>query len=443
MSRNVAMAKAAKDHRTEELFNISPALAIASKLMSGEPAELFKPPPALVRWPDAKAERDKLRTRRKELDLELAQVKNSEIGKLKGKRRPLLVDQFLAATPAQLLLERDLFTARKLEALRDAMREAKKFVFDADAVRYAGEMLMKHPEAVAFDQEFAIPPFPIMYLEYPVDPLFAALGQTTAVDWERGDSEVGYLYVGPRVYVLSRARYPTDAYSRYPHLMPFAYRLNKPFTLQEEIEIAAKLEHSRMGLDVFYWGSRYEAVKGTRAEHALRANHSFEWLYAMDLQDPKLQTLPYLLQSAAGDLRNIIAFILFLNRTSEVQVQDELGFHHTMIHTKPATLLKHNVVHIKLDPRPLLLKVYGTGGIWRREHEVRGHFCHDKDARESGHHPDGHDWREYGWSEYGVNERRCRLWRCMRCGGLKWWRKACRRGSKDKGRVDTEYAVTQ
>ena len=31
----------------------------------------------------------------------------------------------------------------------------------------------------------------------------------------------------------------------------------------------------------------------------------------------------------------------------------------------------------------------------------------------------------------------------MRCGGLKWWRKACRRGSKDKGRVDTEYAVTQ
>jgi hypothetical protein len=215
-------------------------------------------------------------------------------------------------------------------------------------------------------------------------------------------------------------------------MMPLSYTLNQPMTIEQELNICQRARTSRLGIDILFWGSSYEKLSPSE-RHALRANHGFEHWYAKDVDD----IITPMFFSAAGDLRNIIALTLFLNRTNEVRFDEQIGPAQGFVHAKVTTLTRHSVVRLKLDPKPLFKKLYGHGGVWRREHDCRGHFCHDKTARNSACNTillgPTHDWHEYG-----VNQ-----WRCMTCGGLKWWRKAHRRGHKEKGTVQTEYRVTK
>lgn len=56
----------------------------------------------------------------------------------RAKRRPLLVDDYLASNHVPVIPR-----ARE-DALRSRLRDAKKFVFDASATRYAGDMMRWH-----------------------------------------------------------------------------------------------------------------------------------------------------------------------------------------------------------------------------------------------------------------------------------------------------------
>jgi hypothetical protein len=114
------------------------------------------------------------------------------------KREPLLVDQFLATSGMP-----DFVIPRKMQqVIRDRLIEAKRFVLDATATRYVGDFIDKVPEAVAYAQEFAIPPFPLMYVEFPAPELWKAVTHAEP-NWATNDRTLGYLYAGPRVYVLA------------------------------------------------------------------------------------------------------------------------------------------------------------------------------------------------------------------------------------------------
>lgn len=361
------------------------------------------------------------------------------------KRQPLLIDEFLS-TP---LLPAHIMPKNRQEVLRDRLRQAKVFVFDSAATRYASEMMRDHTAHIALDQEFAIPPFPVMYMEYPVRPLFDTLGQPTD---EFGDKDVGYFIDGPRAYVLSRMEAGSNAAGRKADVLPILYRLNKPFTFDEERRMVETIATSRIGLDDVYWGSLAHKVQSNRNVYRmLRAQHSFEWLYATEYmdyiqqnqsKDPTYESmLQHLLVSGAGDLRNIIGMLLFLNRTSQIRFEESVGPHRGFVGPKPATFLRHNIVRIKLDPKPMLKRLYGKGGTWKREHDVRGHFCHDKKARESGHRMavgDVPQTHEPQWREIHVN-----YWGCTVCGGKRWHRAPHKRGHREKGEVVKAYEVTK
>ena len=383
-----------------------------------------------------------------------------------GKRKPLLADEFLHRKPVTDLFNRA--EMRRFDAMRDHLREAKLFVLDEQAAGYAAEFIRDHPAAIAHDQEFAIPPFPRMYVELPYSKFLRTVNKANELllDSKYDDTEVGYFFDGPTVYVLSRMRDdpPTDAASM---VMPICYRLNKPFTLKEELAVCDDLGISRIGIDLLYWGSSYPLTLDSEAAandiknithpervlkphtkilwemSALREHHSFEPWYATDVVTRRDMLAP-LIKSAAGDLRNIIAMVLFLNRTSEVRFDDTMPPHKGWIGPRPAMFLKHNIVRVKLDPKQRFIKTYGGHGAWRRRHDVKGHYCHDKVARAQG---TGHNmipWiptsstHEPQWVEYDVNR-----WRCMVCGGRRWHRHACSRGSKDKGSVVKTYEVTK
>lgn len=363
----------------------------------------------------------------------------------KIKRQPLLIDEYLSSP----LLSPHIMAKNRQEVIRDRLRQAKVFVFDATATRYAAEMMRDHTAQIALDQEFAIPPFPMMYIEYPVQPLFDTLGQPTD---EYGDKDVGYFIDGPRAYVLSRMEAVPNVAGRKADILPIVYKLNKPFTFEEERKMAETIAMSRIGFDEVYWGSLSAKVQNDpHVYRLLRAQHSFDWLYGSEYMDyvaknpSKDQTyesmLQHLLVSGAGDLRNIIGMLLFLNRTSQIRFEENVGPHRGFVGAKPATFLRHSIVRIKLDPRPMLKKVYGKSGTIRRLHDVRGHFCHDKRARENGHRMaigDVPQTHEPQWKEIHVN-----YWGCTICGGKRWHKATHKRGHREKGEVVKAYEVTK
>lgn len=176
---------------------------------------------------------------------------------------------------------------------------------------------------------------------------------------------------------------------------------------------------------------------------ALRANHTVRIAPTVpgrttvyDLaNDPRSS----LINGSGGDLRNIVALLLFLNRTANIQVQSEMPHGEGFISGKLKPLLSHRVIKIKLDPQPRFMRLCAGLGVKRRLHDVRGCFCHDKVAREGCPHGEEHegdfgDW----WEEYEPLR-----WRCTHCGGKRWWRHEHKRGHGQLGETIQRYEVTK
>jgi hypothetical protein len=342
------------------------------------------------------------------------------------KREPLLADLFLAS---QYPVRFAKFMAPGfIGKIRTGLYEAKRFVMDDAACRYIAEAIVAAPEAIAMAQEFALLPFPTMYVELP-----------NFHEWYRminhrepqpdSDRKVAYLFMGPTVYTLGMTA------DNNPVVVPIEYRLNIPWQGDSKRDLAGLFAIPEAQMGAISWGSSMDALQGTQWQDALINQHSManmirrEAALKMDVEMRHFYAL-----SNAGDLRNMLAILLFLNRTGQVTYKNEIPMGRQMIRNKPRTLLAHSVVTLDVARAPSVRTVFKGvhGGSWKREHDVRGHFCVGKVAREAVACSGIHDW-----VEYDVNQ-----WRCARCGGLKWWRKDCRRGTRNKGRVHTTYEVT-
>jgi hypothetical protein len=351
----------------------------------------------------------------------------------KAKRRPLLLDEVLANKHKGVPKSEQ----KKIQVVQDRLRSAKVFVLDEAAAVYAAQMMRDYPEAIAKEIEFAIPPFAQMYIEFPFQKFYEVLlppemRSIKQLPLEDQDLDVGYFYDGPRVYVMSRTA-DVSNHNSHGMLLPLRFRLNQPFTYDEEKALTRHLQVSRLGIDTFLWGSCYpKLVKDGNVELAktLRQHHGCEvWWGANDVMSEPA-TMAHLLRTNAGDLRSIVAFLLFLNRTRDVQVIDDIPPAPGWVRAKPRTLVRHNLIHIKLDPGPALQRIFksrATGG-WRREHDVRGHWCHDRN-----YHANKHD--------HDLREMHHQFWKCLKCGGCRWWRKEHHRGRKELGQVRTAYEV--
>jgi hypothetical protein len=354
------------------------------------------------------------------------------------KRRPLLADLFLATTKSKV---QAVVPPAYWETTRDNLMLAKRFVFDHQAAGYCAELLRKAPRVIADAQDFAIPPFERMYIEFPFDVWYETL--TGQKPDKTADIRLGYLITGSLVRVLVES--PAGL-----GLSPIQYHLNRPWTFEQEQQMAEAVGTSRAQFDLFFWGVS-AAHLGTihcgadgkhrvamdewqkEALRSLRANHSLSLHVAERLQHRVPQIWDMFYDGSAGDLRNIIGLLLFMNRTSKTRVEREMPVKQQMIHTKPVALLKHRVITLHVNPVPKLLKLAAGEGVWRRLHDVRGHFCHNEVAR-TNHHD--HEWQE------AVSMLPHLQWFCS-CGGLRWWRREHRRGHEQLGHITSVYEVAK
>jgi hypothetical protein len=369
-------------------------------------------------------------------------------------RRPTLADLILAAKPGASIMDR-----RWLDRANTTLRTAKRFVLDAQAAAYLGDMIRRHPRIVADAQDFAIPPFRQMWVELPLPPFYRAV--TGQASDDTGDRTVGYLFNGPTVTVGSESwtggRYEAG-------WGPAEYTLHHPLTMQQELRLADQLHLSRAGLDLWYWGATAAAFTGgatwlsegevaaldatpdsdwnAAGLRALRANHGaalapIRPVYASQMAAHGQR----LTMGSGGDLRNIVALLLFLNRTADIQYQTEAGMAQGLVRRQPRPLLPHRTITIKLDPEPRLRVLSAGSGIRKRLHDVRGHYKHNRLARESGcaHGVElTGEWGEW-WTETDVLR-----WTCTGCGGKRWWQPEHHRGSADVGIIrEQTYAVRE
>jgi hypothetical protein len=345
---------------------------------------------------------------------------------VKTKREPLLADLFLAD-------DRPIAFAKYMAPgfitrIRDGLYQAKRFVLDEAACHYIAEAIVAAPEAIAMAQEFALLPFPIMYVEMPnFHEWYRAVNRREPEP--DSDTKVGYLFVGPTAYALGMT---SDGNAV---AVPIEYRLNTPWDPKERKALAELFDIPDEWMCAVAWGSSMDRLMGTKWRTALTEQHAMSNMIRKDAA-LKLDrdTRHFYAMSNAGDLRNMLAILLFLNRTAQVTYRNEIPMGRHMMRNKPRTLLSHSVVSLDVARAPSVRTVFKgvSGGSWKREHDVRGHFCVGKVAREAVACSGNHEW-----VEYDVNQ-----WRCTRCGGLKWWRKDCRRGTRNKGRVHTTYEVT-
>lgn len=335
------------------------------------------------------------------------------------KRKPILADEFLQSKPEG-------FNKQKALATKQDLIEAKRFVMDEEAALYVADMIKEMPRVIADAQDFAIPPFTKTWIEFPFVSFWEAInGMPSAKD---ADTQMGFLITGNRVRVIVGRNYSGGN----AILLPHEYHLWAPMTVEEEIELVQRVGISRIQLDYIYWGEAVNKLiveKDREGLYALRENHRIHFP-EQNIEKAQILWREVIMQSG-GDLRNIIAILLFLNRTREVQIVNSVPHARGMIKNKASTFLSHHVITLKLNPKPLLKKLVPGEGTWRRLHDVRGHFCHDKRAREAGHLWCSHDWVE--------NEPL--KWSCERCHGKRWWRHEHKRGHEEKGLITSEYKV--
>jgi hypothetical protein len=364
----------------------------------------------------------------------------------KFRRKPTLADLVLAQSP----LEPTFIASSWRNQSLDWLRVAKRFVLDESAARFLARMIRECPRVIADAQDFAIQPYSQMWIELPYDVFYRDLTNNAPFVQRppdgTEDKRVGYLFSGPAVRVFSESTAGVG-------VLPLQFHLHRPMSPDEELKLADALNVSRIGLDLWFWGSTAMAYLGALCKNAdtddahewdraglraLRENHGVSMapiVRGFDAEFAQNKGWQQIVSGSAGDLRNVVALLLFLNRTADITIADDLPMSEGFIKRKLRPFLSHRVIKLKLDPMPRLRRLSAGLGIKRRLHDVRGHFCHDRKAREGCQHGIEHS---DAWEEYDVLR-----WRCTLCGGKRWWRNEHKRGEPKIGEVIQTYEVTR
>lgn len=314
-------------------------------------------------------------------------------------------------------------------------RDAKKYVFDRSASQYWADAINQTPRLIADAHDFAIKPYPNMWVELSGE----GLSDTTLMQWG-SEHYLGFLFAGEDVYVFTRTFEGAV-------VMSFVvYQPMKPFADYAEVEaFAASYGIDMWELESRYWGRPAETLTSINADSRRRLLINNRFRIAGSQQYKNLVAVEPefdMLSAEGGELSGIIALLILLNRTRNVEYRRETHARskQRMIGNKVGLQQEHTVISFNLSPMPILKQLLDAPGLTGRPlHEVAGHMCQNKRLQEANclHQ----SWEATAWTGEGEN-RSARQWRCVNCSGLKWWREYHLRGDPKYGIVTSEYAVT-
>jgi hypothetical protein len=320
------------------------------------------------------------------------------------------------------------------EAIKQAHRTSRAFVFDRAASYRVGEICSYEPDLIAEQQEFARVPYPRTFIELDVDALLSAI-EDAGLAVRRDtmltkDERLGFLITDRGIYTAADGAFDDKPGSK-PMWSPVIYRPHQPMTHEQEQRASHEFGVSRMVLDEFFWGSGYELLSPSQ-RRSLRAQHGLDWMIPAGEQG-RLATM--LAGGGTGDLKVAICAMLLLIRPSLLKTVETREPGRKLVMGRPTTFIAHSVVTIRLTADQTVRKIRRAckeeaGRARARWHEVRGHYMHNHAAKTSGC---THDWQQ-------IDDNH---WECRRgCKGKRAWRTyPDGRGDASVGVVTKHYAV--
>lgn len=319
------------------------------------------------------------------------------------------------------------------QALRDSYRtlwdwrpvaqllpKARRFLLNDEASHRLGEVIRDTEDLILEHHQFALPPYPVTYIEFNIDTMQRALGREVSSYDGPMDVQIGYLVSGLSVRSFVRA-------SDGRHTIgPFI--LHKGDGLRGSMRLPEEIGHERWARLCIFLGSSIHALPNNE----LRATLLRDWALKPAC---KFKYTPEVCAGATGDLRNLFAILLLLNQPHIVNVTP-VARRTGLSRGKRMVYAAHSIVNIELGRRKNYRKLLQKGLPRRspRRHEVRGHFTHwgTKDGCV-------HQWPIMP-SE--APKTGAPTWTCKLCGGKRTWREAFERGDAGVGFVTKEYDLS-
>jgi hypothetical protein len=344
------------------------------------------------------------------------------------KREPLLIDSFLAIKSSDRTMN-TVIDPKFFNAIQQKCKVSKRFVLDHEAVLKVGKTIREVPDLLAKHQQFARAPFDTIWIEWNFRTLFEQINSVRAD--ELAPPLTGILIDHNSVFSIIGGA-PLKGCD-FPILSPFRLDLHTPWKLSDEIKFCEKCHISRSSLDRYFWGTALQFLKEEESIKALRGQHSCQILPMLDSKFQKHIT--NLLAEVTGTLCNIIAILLLMNRPGITHYVRDVPRQQSFYKGKYRQYLSHTIVSIPVDPQPILQLIGTQEGeaIPRRRHEVRGTYCHDETARDYMRIAGCvHDWQV---DPHPSDHERPNHWKCINCGGKRWWREKHERGDATLGYV--------
>lgn len=344
---------------------------------------------------------------------------------MQARPTPLLADLFLASKADQP------GTQAHVDAVRRGLQRSRHYILDDAGVRRYAETLRDLPDLIVQQHDFARPPYDVCWVEFSYRVFFETLTGTPA--HQEADERVGYLFDHDRVSIVAGGGFLPEG--DLVALMPIAYYLHDPWRPGELQDFCDRARTSLADVDSFLWGTTVLALE---EDDRPLLRHRNRWKLHSTSKLDETTIFRMLHGASSGDLRNIVALMLLLNRPSLTRQVAVVDRRKLFFRGRQRPLLPHHVVTIDIDPTPTLMLI-GTekgDGVPRRQHEVRGHYCHDRTSRAAELSGCVHRWIDD--AAYADDSH----WTCEVCLGRRWRRRSHWRGDAQSGVVEKTYRVT-
>lgn len=329
---------------------------------------------------------------------------------------PTLLDE-IKRNPTNFRLIKPKFS----KIIRSSMPKARVFVFDDEASQIVGNFVKTCPDLIEKNEQFAIPLFDDMYVEFNIDEFLKILGRPQSGNDVTRDIRVGYLISSGMIFPLLKtadgqpATFSGMVYTigRNPNMKPF-----EGFRLGSQL---ASMVSRRM---------KATGLLGTTIEQfSIEGFQKIAEKY--EIGNALITDLEFdIIRHSNGDVRNVICLLLFLyqggknHSISMIANPPKRG----IVRGKQITFYGYNTVSIHLKDTKQLRKHFSvTDRDSPRRHDVRPHYR--TIPKRTGC---DHDFKE-------IEEHR--KWVCNKCGAMRIRVKKHMRGDSTRGYVYKNYEV--
>jgi hypothetical protein len=242
----------------------------------------------------------------------------------------MVIDEILARPNR---IEKAVFT-KAIAEMRRALPRARRYSFSAKASELAGRLAYECPDLILKNWQFAIPPYPTMYVEFDAKAFFK--NHSDPKSDPTADSLCGFLIDHQRIYVMVEARNGSRA------LCPVGWKLGAVGqTVDTKLTVNLKTVEGDWGDPgaradmaatlslITAWGEAFRYA----TEH--QDNIDFNVFYDACKPDLVMDEEPWrvvgekdpsgslpMLTAQAGDMRNLFALLLWLNQTKHIRYVD-------------------------------------------------------------------------------------------------------------------------